>query len=217
MNNFKKILFTIIFLVNLKTIIIQAQNIQNRFNYNIEYKSIIDTLWFKKKIWEITKYNKISTNPISKIGYNQNADQFNFIIVPYFKISKNGKDYHYNQKIDSIIEIDATIFEVYIKFNDSIVGNVVVIFRNNNWLGLLEVFENNSPKKVAFNIIMKTTPKNIFCIRYLEGLWFSNDSTVKVYSFYSNKITMPEDYIKQVSSDESIRNYARGIMGGLKP
>ncbi len=195
---------------------VNAQIMQKQFNYKHAYSVAKDTLWLGQSIWKEAKLMGDGDNPLYNICNTEEAQIFDFVIIPYYKISNRGRNYKLEENITEVIQLDTTAFWAYITLQNRVVGYINVFFKNNNWHGVpIEAFEDNTPMKIAYEQVIKLQPSYIFTIKYLSGLWCMDGNRVKVYSFYSKNITDVSDYIKNTSSVEAIRNYAKGLEGGV--
>ena len=213
-NNTKKIFLGIcgIFLM---CFTINAQFMKKQFDFKFAYHIVEDSLWVDQNIWQDAKLMGCGNNPIYKIQNEGNARKFDFEIVPYYKIAARGINFQENKDITEVIELDTTVFWAYIKFQNQIVGYINVLFKNNKWHGAIQVFEEGDPMEIAYNETIKLHPSYIFTVKYLSGLWMVIDNKTKVYSFYGKKIMDVSEYLKNTSSVDAIRNYAKGMQGGL--
>jgi hypothetical protein len=220
MNYKEKILVIIVVVVSslsFTNIELNAQFMQKKMDYNSAYKIVKDTLWLNQRIWKEAQKMGTGNNPIYKICNNEDAKGFDFVLVPFYKISQKGIDYDFNRDITNFIDLDTTVFWAFVKYQNRIVGYINVLFRNNIWIGSLEVFNDNSPMKFAYERVIEIVPDYMFTIKYLSGLWVKKDNEVKVYSFYNQKINTAIDYLKSTSSIEAIKGYANGKEGGDLP
>jgi hypothetical protein len=194
-----------------------AQYLQMQYDPSTSLSILKDTLWLGQGIWKEAKLMGIINNPLCSINCTEDARSFDFLIVPFYKISEKGIDFKLNNDISEYIILDTATFGAFIQYQDSIVGHINVLFKHNRWRGVaLDLFENNSPMKLAYKHIIKFKPNFIFAIKYLGGLWFIVDNHVMVYSYFNKQITSSKDYIINNSLIESIREYAKGQEGGIK-
>lgn len=214
-NNSKLIVILILF--NIFSINLYSQHLVNA---NTEKFKIIarDTFWIKKSIWKENQksykllYNNANTskyiNPILKINNNSDAEKFDFIIVPFYKIPKYKIDSIYTDDFINIIEFDSTSFWVLVKYENEIVGQMNIFYNNNRWIGSLDVYNGNGPMNIAYSKIKKKSSIDyLFTIKYLGGIWFEKNNQIKVYSFYSKKISNYLKYIKNNFSLQNIKKY----------
>lgn len=212
-NNSKLIVILILF--NIFSINLYSQN---QVNVNTEKFKIIarDTFWIKKSIWKENQksykllYNNANSskyiNPILKINNNSDAEKFDFIIVPFYKIPKYKIDSIYTVDFMNIIEFDSTLYWVLVKYENEIVGKMDICYKNNKWIGALEVYNGNGPMNIAYSKIKKMTSiDTLFTIKYLGGIWFIKNNQIKVYSFYSKNNSNYLKYIKKHFSLQSIK------------
>ncbi len=214
-NTIKKLLLGIggLFLISFTA---NAQFMRKQFDYKFAYNIVKDTLWLGQEIWQDAKLMGCGNNPIFKIQNESDARKFDFEVVPYYKIASRGVNYQLDGDITDMIELDTTVFWAYIKFQNQIVGHINVLFKNNKWHGVpIQVFEGTPPMEVAYEETIRLQPSYVFTVKYLSGLWMVVDNKTKVYSFYGKKIMDGSEYVKSTSSVDAIRNYAKGIEGGI--
>lgn len=197
---------------------LNGQFMPKRIDYDRAYKVVKDTLWLKQKLWGEVKLRGLGNNPIYSINNDEDAKNFDFIIVPIYKVSKKGADYTLDKNIVDVLELDTTVFWSYVTYHNKIVGFIQAhyLYWYNKWSAVLDIYDDNDMQTI-FKKISETEPDYIFTIKYLGGLWFMKKDQVKVYSFYNKKVNSGSDYIKEISSVENIHKYAKGEGGGCLP
>jgi hypothetical protein len=148
---------------------------------------------------------------------NEDEQKIDFILVPFYKISKSGVHYNYNKDITDVIEIDTTSFWVFFRNKNGFKGYFTFLFRNKKWIYLSEFFMDGSPMKIGIETIMQEKPERLFTIKYLDGIWMLKGNSVSVYSFFNKKLLSEIDYLKKATNLQEIHDFARGKEGGTPP
>ena len=157
---------------------------------------IRDTLWLKEQGWEIAQYLTPDKNPIYGIPTRVDPDKFDFKVVPFLKISKNGQSFIFGDDLLNFLEFDSTLVAAIILFNNERVGFISGFNYKNKWHYYpLEIFDKNNLVSQAFDKIFELKTDLIFCIKGVAGAFFILNDKEVLWSF-NRKLEPFENYIK---------------------
>ena len=197
----KPIKLILILMPFISTTLTMGQN----FIYNMEKDNCIlkDSLWIKQNIWEEAKlYNDFKIK-------KSDALNVNFYSFPIYKFNKKVRDYNYDMDFESFLTKDNTRVAGFILYSGGIVGFLSGYQKNGKWLASpVEIFSDQSPLKIAFELISSNKITAIYSINPLGSICYTLNNHTFIFDSFYKKFIKIEDYIQERVTLNTLHNYS---------
>jgi hypothetical protein len=182
-----------------------SYSLQGQVNIDSMKKDMIilkDTLWRNQCLWQ--KFNLFG-----KVKFNkENADFVEFYSVPVCKFNSTVLKYDFGMDFSSTLSKDSTRIAGFILFKDEAIGFLNGFNKNGKWnASPIEVFNDQSPFKIAFNLVKSNDIQNIFAINPIGNLCYTVNCNTLIFDPLYKDFIKIERFIKERITIEGLRNY----------